>query len=442
VAAAADAELKREIPVHRSKQTPAVVVDIQSITGLQTGHLLAARGIPLIGVGSDPREPFCHSRVYDRKVYTDTTAEPLIDTLVEIGRTLPAKAPLFLSADESVLLVSRHRDRLLPWYHLALPPHQTIEMLLDKIAFARFAEQHALPIPRTAIVTNDREARAVADEFRFPFLLKPAIRSEGWSEHTREKAIKVFSPQEFFDTSAKVLGWGARIFAQEWIPGPETNLFSCNTYLDGSGAPLATFVAQKIRQWPPETGRSALGVECRNDEVRDTAIRLFQTAGFRGPAYLEMKRDERDGRHWIVEPNVGRATGRSAIAEAGGVELLLTQYCDLLGLPLPADREQQYTGAKWIYLRWDLQASLVAMFRGQLTPAQWWRSVRGPKFYAAWSRNDPLPFLLDFVGPVARRLRRTRSRQAVRSAAPIRVAASEIHGENDATSHESARAEC
>ena len=126
-----------------------------------------------------------------------------------------------------------------------------------------------------------------------------------------------------------------------------------------------------------------------------------------------MKRDERDGRHWIVEPNVGRATGRSAIAEAGGVELLLTQYCDLLGLPLPAEREQQYTDAKWIYLRWDLQASLVAMFRGQLTPAQWWRSLRGPKYYAAWSRHDPLPFFLDFVSPIVRRLRRTKSRQGV-----------------------------
>ena len=409
MAAAADIELKASIPARRADKIPAVVVDIQSITGLQTAQVLAARGIPLIGVGSDPHEPFCHSRVFERKAYTSTDSEPLIDTLVEIGRTLPAKAPLFLSADEAVRVVSRHRDRLLPWYHIALPDHATIEMLQDKIAFAGFAALHGLPIPRTAVVSNDQEARAVADELRFPFLLKPAIRSENWSEHTRAKAIKVYSRQEFFDTAAKLLGWGARILAQEWIPGPETNLFSCNTYLGTSGEPLATFVARKIRQWPPETGRSSLGVECRNDEVRDTTIRLFEAARFRGPAYLEMKQDERDGRHWIIEPNVGRATGRSAIAEAGGVELLLTQYCDLLGLPLPAEREQKYTDAKWIYLRWDLQASLVTMLRGKLTPFEWWRSLRGPKFYAAWSRNDPMPFLLDMVAPATRLVRRMSS---------------------------------
>jgi D-aspartate ligase len=409
VAAATGIELTTPIRARSADMTPAVVVDIQSITGLQTARILAARGIPLIGVGSDPSEPFCSSRVFDRKVYTSTTDEPLIDTLVEIGRTLPAKAPLFLSADEAVRVVSRHRDRLLPWYHIALPEHATIEMLQDKIAFARFAEQHALPIPRTRVVTNDAEARDVADELRFPFLLKPAIRSENWSEHTRAKAIKVYSRQEFFATSAKLLGWGARILAQEWIPGPETNLFSCNTYLGSAGEPLATFVARKIRQWPPETGRSSLGVECRNDEVRDTTLRLFESARFRGPAYLEMKQDERDGRHWIIEPNVGRATGRSAIAEAGGVELLLTQYCDLLGRTLPAEREQKYNDAKWIYLRWDLQASVVGMLRGNLTPFAWWRSMRGPKFDATWSRHDPMPFLLDFVAPAARRLRRSSS---------------------------------
>ena len=386
--------------------TPAVVVDIQSITGVQTSHILSARGVPVIGVGSDPSAPFCRSRVFARKVFTSTTDEQLIETLVDLGQTLPAKAPLFLSADESVLLVSRHRDRLAPWYHISLPDHAVVEMLLDKIAFAHFAEENALPIPRTAVVADVDAARRLADELRFPCVLKPAIRVEHWRQHSKAKAFKVFSRQEFLDAYAKVHSWGGRVLVQEWIPGPESNLFSCNTYLGALGDPLATFVARKIRQWPPEIGRSSFGVECRNDEVRETTIRLFQAAGFRGPAYLEMKRDERDGRHWIVEPNVGRATGRSAIAEAGGVELLLTQYCDMLNLPLPEHREQQYRGAKWIYLRWDLQASLVGMMRGDLTLVEWWRSLRGPKFYAAWSRRDPLPFFLDFLSPAGRGIRR------------------------------------
>jgi D-aspartate ligase len=393
--------------MNRSESVPAVVIDIQSITGLQTSRILSARGIPVVGVGSDPSEPFCRSRAFSRKVFTSTTDERLIDALVELGPTLPARAPLFLSADEAVLLVSRHRDRLAPWYHVALPSHATVEMLVDKTTFARFAEVHGLPIPQTMLIADVRAAQAAADELRFPILLKPGIRAEHWAKHTKAKAFKAVSRSEFLEICTRALEWGGRLIAQEWIPGAESNLFSCNTYLSSAGDPLATFVARKIRQWPPETGRSSLGVECRNDEVRDTTIKLFQLAGLTGPAYLEMKRDERDGRHWIIEPNVGRATGRSAIAEAGGVELLLTQYCDLLGLPLPEQREQRDMGAKWVYLRWDLQASLVAMLRGNLTPLGWWRSLRGPKFYAAWSPSDPLPFILDFWAPAARRIRRT-----------------------------------
>ena len=73
------------------------------------------------------------------------------------------------------------------------------------------------------------------------------------------------------------------------------------------------------------------------------------------------------GRLVIIEPNVGRPTGRSAIAEAGGVELVLTAYCDVAGLPLPGAREQRYVGAKWIDLRRDLQAALVARRQGTLS---------------------------------------------------------------------------
>ncbi len=385
--------------------TPAVIVDIQSINAIQTAHLLWTRGIPLIGIGSDPRSPFCRSRAYARKVFTSTTDERLIATLEDVGRSLPERAPLFLSADEAVLLVSRHRQRLEPWYHIALPDDAIIQMLVDKIPFARFAEAHGLPIPRTIVVEDAAQAEQAATQLRYPAVLKPGVRAAHWAAHTKAKAFRADSPADLMDIYQRVSGWGGGVLAQEMILGPESSLFSCNAYFAADGSPLATFVARKIRQWPPKAGRSSLGVSCRNDEVLEIALRTFQAAGFRGPAYLELKQDERDGRHWIIEPNVGRSTGRSAIAEAGGVELLMTQYCDLLGLPLPEQRTQGPGEVKWIYLRWDLQASAVGMLKGELSPVAWWRSLRGPKFFAAWHRHDMRPFLLDFWWAIELRAR-------------------------------------
>jgi len=157
------------------------------------------------------------------------------------------------------------------------------------------------------------------------------------------------------------------------------------------------------------TGVGSLSQESRNDAVRRETIRVFQLAGFhwlgypkmmrdeRTGRYLKMMRDERTGRYLIIEPNIGRPTGRSTCAEAGGVELLYTMYCDAVGYPLPKARQQRYTGIKWIFWRRDIAAALRSWRNGELTLRQWLRSWRGRKTCAVFSWSDPLPFLADLV---------------------------------------------
>jgi len=179
---------------------------------------------------------------------------------------------------------------------------------------------------------------------------------------------------------------------QEWIEGTDSDLYSCNCYFNTDAQPLVTFISRKLRQWPPEIGVSSLGEECRNDIVLHESIRLFAGVGYRGLGYVEMKRDARTGKHFIIEPNIGRPTGRSAIAEAGGVDLLYAAYCDIVQQPLPANIVQKYGGAKWIYLGRDIQSALYYWRRGELTIGQWLRSWRGRKKDAVFSWNDLGPF--------------------------------------------------
>jgi predicted ATP-grasp superfamily ATP-dependent carboligase len=121
-----------------------------------------------------------------------------------------------------------------------------------------------------------------------------------------------------------------------------------------------------------------------------------------------MKRDSRTGAMMIIEPNVGRPTGRSAIAEGGGVELVYTAYCDAAGLPLPAARTQQYVGTTWLDVRRDMQAAAVGMRRGELTPREWLTSLRGPRTHAIWSSRDPRPFATDLANVVVSAVRSVR----------------------------------
>jgi hypothetical protein len=60
-----------------------------------------------------------------------------------------------------------------------------------------------------------------------------------------------------------------------------------------------------------------------------------------------------------------------------------------------------YQGAKWIYWRHDFQSALYYWRKGQLTLRDWWRSWRGPKTSAVFSRRDPAPFLADLFQSLA-----------------------------------------
>lgn len=375
---------------------PAVVLGLDSITGLQSARILAARGVPVLGIVADRRHWGARTNSCTEVVESPLDGPPLVSTLLEVGTRLGRPAVLVPCNDPSVATVSASRD-LLSCFRFVLPPHDVVRMLMDKAAFAAYGAAAGLPVPRTEVLTHRADAERIATGVRYPCLVKPAAKTSTWLANTSAKAFTVRSPGELLSLYDATVAWAGCLLVQEWVEGPETELYSCNAYFGEGGRPLATFVARKLRQWPPQVGTSASGVECRNDTVRDTTVALFSGLGFQGLAYLEMKRDRRTGRHLIIEPNIGRPTGRSAIAEAGGVELLYTAYCDAAGMPLPQAREQRYTGAAWLDLRRDLQAAVVAHRQGTLSMAEWLRWLRGPKAHAIWSARDPKPFVADLA---------------------------------------------
>ena len=387
----------RQVNSSHPQAVPAIVIGLDCMTGLQTARVLAARHIPVIGIASDPSHPCCRTWVCQQILYADTGSEDFIHTLETLGPTLRQQAVLFPCTDMSVLTISQNRQRLTEWYHMALPVHETIEMLMDKVRFYTYAAEAGLPIPTTFFLRSRADVEKAAAHLTYPCILKPPFKTPTWEQNTKAKVYKAESAEELLELYNRCSAWADVLMVQDWIAGPDTNLYSCNCYFDGNSEPLVTYVTRKLRQWPLETGTGCLGVEERNDVVLQGSLQLFKSVNYHGLGYVEMKRDENSGEHFIIEPNVGRPTGRSAMAESGGVEILYTKYCDLLGLPLPANREQSYGGLKWVYLRRDLQAAFATWRKGDLTLKEWWQSLQGKKCYAAFSWRDPVPFFSDFA---------------------------------------------
>ena len=395
-----------------ARQPYAIVVGLDTVTGLQTARILARHEVPVVGIAKDPSAHFCRTNVCERILFANTSNEEFINALISLGPELSQKAVLFPCSDLSVLLISRRRQELDRWYHVVLPDHQVVETLMDKVSFYTYAQEAALPIPRTFIVKSMAEVEQAANELTFPCILKPPIRTSAWEKHVRAKVFKISSSDELLAVYERCSPWAKVLMVQEWIEGTDTELYSCNCYFTSDSKPLVTFVSRKLRQWPPEIGVSCLGEECRNDTVLQETIRLFQSVGYRGLGYVEMKRDVRTGKHFIIEPNIGRPTGRSAIAEAGGVEMLYAAYCDTVQKPLPPNLEQKYVGAKWIYLRQDFQSALHHWRRGELTLMQWARSWRGHKADAVFSWPDQAPFWADAIRSIRLLFRKKKKHQA------------------------------
>ena len=388
----------------------AVVVGIDSLQGLQTARILHGHGIEVTAVANDPDHPYCRSRVPTRLLHADTGTDDLLSVLESVGAVGENRPVLVPCQDQSVALISRRRDDLADRFLFNLPPVETVDRLMAKPSFVRHAQEIGLSIPPTVVVTSDEDLERVAEEIEPPFVFKPSVRTRSWDAKTRRKVHIVERFADLPPLYATHRDDANSFVVQSRIPGDDSALYSFNGYFDRNGTPLATFTARKLRQWPPGAGSSSSGEEVHDLELSNLALDLFGSLPYSGLAYLETKRDPRTGTHYAIEANVGRPTGRSAIAEAGGVELLLTMFNDIVGRSLPTARTQTYTGAKWIDLRHDLQSAAVLLWQRETTLGQVLRSYRGPKTFAIASLRDPGPFLADLASIVVDPRRRHKGR--------------------------------
>lgn len=381
-----------------SHPNPAIVVGLDSSQGLQTARILAGRRIEVIGLSRSASHFRNKTNTCQEVVITNTKTVELITTLEALGPTFEHKPVLFPCTDISVLLISRHRERLRPWFHFVLPEAGVVELLLDKPNFYTYAQDHGFPIPKTYLLRNRKDAERAAENLNFPAILKPAKKTPEWEQNVNVKVAKVLSKVDFLAHYDQYKPWSEILIGQESIEGEETNLYACNVYYSKGQELLGAVVSRKIRQFPLETGNGCLREECTNNHVLEATANLFETVGYMGLGYLEFKKDQRTGEYLIIEPNIGRPTGGSAIAEGCGLELLYAMYCDATGLPMNAHLKQTDYGVKWIYLTEDIQSAYQLWRKGKLAIRDWLKSLRGRKIYAVFSWKDPLPFLMQFRG--------------------------------------------
>jgi D-aspartate ligase len=325
---------------------PAVVVG-GSLNGLGVIRSLSQGHMPLFVVETTRQRAACWSR-YCRFVGAPSLeGATLVNTLVELGTQLGSRPVLILTTDGSVDAISAARSEIETLYRISLPSVEIVQALADKTKFQRLAEREGFQVPRGLAVSNINDCSQIG-QLTAPLILKPADKTLVLTGLV-ERAVRADTTAEAEQVAHRMLRQAPCLIVQEWIDGPETEIFFSLFSCDRDGRLLGLFPGRKLVCSPPMIGTTAVCAAAPEAAAEMTAQtqRFIERVGYRGLGSLEFKRDSRTGQFVIIEPTVGRTDWQEEIATLCGINLPLLTYRAEIGLRIPAPQSLAPESAAW-----------------------------------------------------------------------------------------------
>jgi D-aspartate ligase len=333
----------------------------------------------------------------------DATSAQRIDALLDFSRS-HGRALLIPVDDVSAMFVEEHSEALREAFLFPQQPAGLARSLAGKRDMHELCLRHDVPTPLAMFPSSRADVAAHGAEADFPVVLKRIDASLPCAPAAPSVAI-AHSPQELLAAYALMESPQApNVMLQEYIPGSAESIWMLNGYFDADSECPVAFTGQKIRQAPPRTGATTLGV-CRSNPVVESTTRAFMKAvGYRGILDLGYRYDARDGQYKLldVNPRIG-ATFRLFVGP-DGMDVLRAMYLDLTGQSVPGTSQTE--GRRWLVEPLDLRTSLTLMRERELTPGAWARSLRGVQETAWFSRDDYRPTLATGAQLLRGRLRK------------------------------------
>jgi predicted ATP-grasp superfamily ATP-dependent carboligase len=281
-----------------------------------------------------------------------------------------------------------------------------MDIMTNKWYFAQMLDRLQLPHPKTILLCSRDEMAALPDSCYESMFLKPPDSQDFCRRH----GVKAFLIPDKIGALAKMAevarnGYtGFPILMQEYIPGPPTNHYFVDGFVDSHRRICTLFARQRLRMFPPLFGNSTLMETVplkRVEGAIDTIERILSDSNYRGIFSCEFKYDERDSRFKLLEVNA-RPWWYVEFATRCGVDVCKMSYRDALGLPVEPVTEYPI-GRRCVYLHNDFTAYRSGQLGSLLSWVRSWRGADGTIF--SW--DDPGPGVASMFRNVRRIIRRT-----------------------------------
>ncbi len=375
----------------RDHDTPPAVLLGGTANALSVARSLAAAGVRVVAFGN-AASPVRRSRACAR--FVDLGREDGVqDRWLAWLADGPRGAVVLPCDDDGLELVATHRRHLTALGYRPIEADDRVALeMLDKNRTYELARRIGIAAPRTVTVRTAPDVDAVAEALPYPCALKP-VHSHRFQQRTGTgvKAYVVHDPAELRDRFAYTHEIGVEMLVTEIIPGPDDQIFGYHSYLDDRGEPLFGVTKRKLRQHPVGFGLGSYHETTHDAEVARLGKAFLQGVGVRGLANVEFKRDARDGELKLIECN-HRFTAPNEQIRIAGIDLALVAYNRVVERPLPPV-EAYRAGVRLWHPGADARAFLALRRRGELSLAEWVRSVARTQHFPLLRWEDPQPSL-------------------------------------------------
>jgi predicted ATP-grasp superfamily ATP-dependent carboligase len=387
---------------------PPVIVLGSGITALGVIRILARNGLPAFS--TETSDPLVIRSRWHRpmppgagKVGEGSLGDWLARSGVERAVLMPCSDHWVA---EVAKLDPKHRER----FPSSVPTPQVLERFVDKGHFAALLRETATPHPFSRVVDSEADLATVPDAVFSSAILKPRD-SQSFFRRFGVKALHVSSRADAAEQLAALRAEGFPVILQEYVPGPATQHYFVDGFVDRTGVVRATFVRQRLRMYPLDFGNSTYMVSVRPEAAAGAVAaitRLLTHAAYRGMFSAEFKLDPRDGVFKILEVNA-RAWWYVDFAARCGVDVCRMAYEDALERPV-AEVTSYRVGRRLVFPYSDYFACVALHQRGQLSRTSWLRSWLGA-MQPVFLLRDPAPstrastrIIASFLGSRLRRL--------------------------------------
>jgi len=380
---------------------PPVLVFGSGLTVLGAIRLLGRAGFTPLVVDAHPGLAE-RSRWFRLAPPSHATARAETDLPAWLDGLPLERAVLFPCGDDWALRVAQCADDVRARFPSSLSTYASLYSLIDKGGLACLLDELALPHPRTLLVDAETTVDSWPDAALENVFIKPRD-SAAFFRHFGVKGFRVSSRAELAARLAETRRLGFSVQLQEYVPGPASNHYYVEGFIDRDGARRALFVRQRLRMYPPDFGNSTSFESVPPSTIPDavqTVSTLLSHVRYRGMFSAEFKRDERDGTCRLIEVNA-RPWWFVEFAGQCGVNVCEMAVLDALGEPVPNVTEYRI-GKSCVYPYYDYFACRELRQTGRLSIAGWAASwVRSTQPVLRWS--DPLPALTETARLVTRR---------------------------------------